>query len=314
MDEVIHLEILGRHGELVARHALRHLPIRIGRAYDNDVILDDPYVAPHHAVVERSQDGELELVDAGSVNGLRRAGARQRFARERADPDVRYRAGHTEFRIRPSTHAVPAERVDRTAGPREPLVACAALLIAAAAVLLYAWSVTSAPTELAELAIAPVLFVVGILVWAGAWGLTGRLLVGERRFAAHLTVAAMMLIGFLVAGSWDYPAFALSAPGLRHVAVPLLGVFFAWGLWRHLALVTRHPGRGIAVAAVAVSAVALGSLALYMHVSAADDLAEMRYLKAIKPPVVRVAQGREAGEFFRDAEQMRAAVDALKTK
>ena len=62
----------------------------------------------------------------------------------------------------------------------------------------------------------PALIMVALLFfWAGAWGLAGRLLLGERRLAAHLTVAALTFTVYLVvARLWSYPAFALSARGL----------------------------------------------------------------------------------------------------
>jgi hypothetical protein len=278
------------------------------------VILDDPYVAPHHAVVERRPAGELELVDAGSRNGLYRVGASRRLGRERIDPDARYRAGRTEFRIRSSRHTVAPELVERAGGGWEPAVAALAVLAAAAAVLLYAWSDSHQRIEPAKLAMAPVLVVLALFVWAGAWGLAGRLLVGERRFAAHLTGAALLVVGFFVAGNWDYLAFALSAPGLRHVAIPAFGAFLAWSLWRHLSLVTRSPGPGVALAAGAVAAVFLGSIALYLDADSADDSNRMAYLKAIKTPAVRLVKGREPAEFFRDAERLRPELDLLRTR
>jgi putative effector of murein hydrolase len=152
------------------------------------------------------------------------------------------------------------------------------------------------------------------LVWSGAWGLAGRLLVGERRFAGHLTAAALTVLGYLLLGNWDYVAFAFSAPGLRHLMIPATAALLAWGLWRHLSLVTRNPGRGVALAAVAVAAVSVGSLALYFETDRADDLTRMGYLKAIKTPLVRLASGREAGKFFRDAEKLRGELEPLKTR
>ena len=41
-------QILSRHRDVVARQRCEGAEIRIGRAYDNDVIVDDPYVAPRH--------------------------------------------------------------------------------------------------------------------------------------------------------------------------------------------------------------------------------------------------------------------------
>ena len=47
MDEMIWVEILDRHRNVATRHRLGD-GASIGRAYDNDVIVDDPTVAPHH--------------------------------------------------------------------------------------------------------------------------------------------------------------------------------------------------------------------------------------------------------------------------
>lgn len=37
-------------------------------------------------------------------------------------------------------------------------------------------------------------------------------------------------------------------------------------------------------------------------------------MKAIKPPAVRLVEGSEAGEFFRDAEKLKDALEGLKAK
>ena len=314
MDELIYVEVLDRHGEVVSRHAARSLPVTIGRAYDNTVILGDPYVAPHHAVVERSPDGDLEISDAGSRNGLFRVGARQRIARGRIDPEAHYRVGHTEFRIRSSGDPVPPERLDKGGELRHSAMAVVALLAMAAAALLTVWAGTHERAELAKLTMWPVVLVLGVLVWAGAWSLAGRLLLGARQFIAHVTAAALAMLGIIAMQLWEYPAFALSAPALRHVAVPAIGVFLTWALWRHISLVTRNLGYRSALVAIVVAAVSVGSLKLYFRVTSTENPAEMAYLKAIKTPAVRLAQGREAVEFFRDAESLRSELEPLKTK
>jgi len=43
----------------------------LGRALDNDIILSDPTVAPHHLKIVRHQDGRLELVNLAAVNPTR---------------------------------------------------------------------------------------------------------------------------------------------------------------------------------------------------------------------------------------------------
>jgi pSer/pThr/pTyr-binding forkhead associated (FHA) protein len=314
MDQVTYVEILGSHGDVTSRHAVPRLPITIGRAYDNDVVLDDPFAAPHHLVVEQSRAGELELADTGSRNGVFRVGAGQRLTRERVEPDARYRIGRTQLRIRPASHPVEAERVER----RErhwsgPLAASVAVLGAGASVFLYFWSEVFEQTEPAKLLAPALVGVLLVLVWAGAWSLAGRLLVGERRLAAHLTGAALTLIGVLaVPALLSYPAFALSAGGLSQFYMPALGAVVAWGLWTHLCLVTRNRGRGVAIAATAVAMAIVAPLALYKRAEAADDLTRMPYLKAIKPAAVRIADGRAPADFFRDAEELKGELEPLK--
>ncbi len=45
------------------------MSIRIGKADDNDYVVDDPHVSRHHARITRVEDGGLLLEDLGSTNG-----------------------------------------------------------------------------------------------------------------------------------------------------------------------------------------------------------------------------------------------------
>jgi hypothetical protein len=264
-------------------------------------------------VVARSEAGDLEIADAGSRNGLFRLGARPRLARERVDPDTRYRVGRTVLRIRTASHPVAPELVERAASRWERAIALVAVLAATAAVLLWAWSETHERVEWPKLLAAPVFVLLAILAWSGGWGLAGRLLAGEARFAGHLALGALTVLGCLAVANWDYLAFAFSAPGLRHVAAPAMAAVLAWGLWRHLRLATRLPGRRGAVAAIALGAVAAASPALLSSALEGDSFfVKMPYMKVIKTPAARVASGREAGAFFRDAGKLAIELEALK--
>ena len=54
---MIFLEVLDRRGRLLDRHRIDRCPITIGRAYANDVIVDDPYVCPTHLRLLRTDPG-----------------------------------------------------------------------------------------------------------------------------------------------------------------------------------------------------------------------------------------------------------------
>jgi len=307
MDELIYVEVLGRYGQVDTRHVSRTLPVRIGRAYDNDLVLEDPYLAPHHLVVERGPAGELELVDAGSRNGLFRVGARERLTRERVDPEARYRAGKSEFRIRSSAHPVPEERVETSLGRlRAPLTALVSAMAMVAVLLFYAWSETFETTDPMKFVTEPAFTVLGLLAWAGGWAIAGRLFSGASRFAAHVTVGALAVIGaFVAVDQSDYLAFALSMPGAEYLALSAVWAILAWGLWRHLSFALRNAGRGAAFTAVALSSAGIGLLVLYGHIQQADNLNNMAFSSAIKFPAVRLVEGREPTEFFQEAEALK---------
>jgi hypothetical protein len=66
---MIWVEILSRHRDVAARVRVMGDEASIGRGYDNDVIVDDPYVAAHHLRVFRDAAGKLIAQDLGSANG-----------------------------------------------------------------------------------------------------------------------------------------------------------------------------------------------------------------------------------------------------
>ena len=61
--------------EIFTRGLHRYQPVdtevtRIGRALDNDIILSDPTVAPHHLKIIRYGEDSLELVNLAEVNPI----------------------------------------------------------------------------------------------------------------------------------------------------------------------------------------------------------------------------------------------------
>jgi len=67
---MIWVEILSRHQEVAARFRIAGTEARIGRGYTNDVIVDDPYVAPEHLRLFRDEAGGLVVEDLGTANGV----------------------------------------------------------------------------------------------------------------------------------------------------------------------------------------------------------------------------------------------------
>ena len=106
------IEILTENGEVQQRQRIATLPIRIGRGYDNDFILDDAHTAAKHAIVEEDGAGGLLLRDLGSQNGVIHRGQRQLQVALSGNSIVRL--GHTRLRVRASDHPVAPELSDTT--------------------------------------------------------------------------------------------------------------------------------------------------------------------------------------------------------
>ncbi|OYU75487.1 MAG: hypothetical protein CFE45_32705, partial [Burkholderiales bacterium PBB5] len=67
-DRIALIELLDRDGRVRRAVDVHAWPVRLGRAIDNTVVLDDPHVAAHHATLLTDEQGQL-LVQAGdSVN------------------------------------------------------------------------------------------------------------------------------------------------------------------------------------------------------------------------------------------------------
>ena len=124
---MIWVEILSRHREIAARFRIAAPEARIGRGYDNDVIVDDPYVAAQHLRVFRDEAGQLVAEDLGSANGTFLDGGRNRLARIVIDGKHPIRIGQTYLRIREIHHEVERERVAPPEWRALPIAAAATL-------------------------------------------------------------------------------------------------------------------------------------------------------------------------------------------
>jgi hypothetical protein len=315
VDEVIFVEVLGRAGDVVERHAVARLPATIGRAYDNDVILDDPYAAPHHLRLERADSGELVLVDLDSRNGLFALDPTTRVSQALARPDARFRAGHTQLRIRPRSYAVPAERQDvaRTPWHRKPAALAGLYTAALACVLLYGFASTTERIEPLKLAMPAVWVTLGLCVWASIWAFAGKALAARGNFIAHASIALAALVLMLVTATLGgYAAFAFSSSAIDEGTIVPIAAVVAWALYRHLTLVSRQPRRTLALAACGIVVGVFGVLSLADHASQKDQLSRMAFLKEIKSPAVRLVRGASPEAFFAAAQDLKPKVDALR--
>ena len=111
MGAVMWIEVLSRHGEVAARERIEAPEARVGRAFDNDVVVDDPHVAPHHLRIYRGEDGELVAEDLGTLNGLYPEHGAKRVTRLPLAREPGIRIGRTTLRVHDAAHPVAQEKL-----------------------------------------------------------------------------------------------------------------------------------------------------------------------------------------------------------
>ena len=305
---MIWVEILSRQREVLARHRIPGDALSVGRGYGNDVVLDDPHVAPDHIRVARDDSGRLVVEDLGSLNGLYLDGNRRRLDRLVLDGDAPIRIGQTVLRIRDAAHAVAVERPLVTERRRWPLPVLLGLIILGIE-LIGAWRGDFREYKPATY-IQPLLVVIAaVAVWSGAWTLLSRIVARAARFEAHLLIglAAMLTIS-VVNEITDVGAFALSLPALAEARFALSFIILGAAAFYHMRAI--GPGR---MRLKLAGAAALPVLMIAYHTIVDADqrrtLDPPRFVHLLLPPAFRLAPLKTEDAFLADLGRMKAGLD-----
>lgn len=311
------LEVLDRDGGVRQSVLVHTWPLRVGRALDNDLVLDDPYTAAHHFSVAPDDTGQVVVTVGDSVNGLQadahRLAAGERFvvATGSHDTPPLLVAGRSHLRLRLAAHPLAPEQVLGVARVlQQGLPTLALLALAAAGVLAFDTWLENEPDLLAKalssLAISGLAFGLG---WSGAWTLVSKVFTRQGHFGWHLRVMLIAVLAWqaVLAGT-ALLAFAFSWPWLTdYNFVPgyaILGVM----LYLHLqAVEPHHPRR---TRAVAVTSALVGIVvSVWFNVQATDRIGSELYMNHLFPPAVRVARPVETPEFMKGVAALQSRLD-----
>ena len=313
MKPPYYIEILAENGEVQQRQRIDALPIRIGRGYDNDFILDDAHTAARHAIVEDDGAGGLLLRDLGSQNGVIHRGQRQLQVALNGNSVVRL--GHTRLRVRASDHPVAPELSDTTRHDWEGLrPAVAGLSMIGASAAFSNWLSDADAFEPISYLMIIAYALAGGLVWASIWAVANRLFGHVARFGRHLFIIGC---GLLAMEMWELgsnvAAYALSLELLTRYGRHMFVVIVCAMIYYHLCTIKpQHPRR---FGLVAVVLAILGStLILLSNLQISGRLADEAYMSVIYPPALRLSPDQTTDAFFGDAARLQRAVDAERGK
>jgi len=319
VDRVIWVEVLGRRGEVVQRTRVDRLPATIGRAYTNDVVLEDAGVDPVHARLVSVDGGAVVLEDAGSVNGLLLDKGRRREARVAVAAATLVRLGHTVLRLVPADAAVPpAVPLAPPARGLEALLAgrAAALVVLAGVAIgvLSLWLETVEKSALTKALGGTAGILLGTIVWAGLWAMVGRSTVHRAAFLSHLAAVWMVLVAIDVTSALlGGGASILGLDAAGEVLEGLAGLaLVTWLLATQLGLATAMPRtrRYLTGAAVVVGLTGI----TFLVAKAADNEFESGNvaITVTLPPVpARMLRTTEATAFVERSASLAKELDRI---
>jgi pSer/pThr/pTyr-binding forkhead associated (FHA) protein len=318
---MIWVEILSRGHDVVSRHRIDDTSIdriTIGRAYDNDVIIDDPYVAPHHVTLLREQQQGDDAPgwvaeDANSQNGMFVEGVKRKQMRVHLSHDRVLNIGRTLFRVRSSAAPVSAERSLPT--PRHGWKLAIALMVAVLGVeLTSAWLGESSETKISRYLFSVLAIVTALLLWTIAWALVSRVFSGQTKFDRHLLIAAAGLLALAIYNEIaTYGAFAFSFPAISVYEYVVNWVIIGSTLFFHLREISPLHWRLKSGVVGAIAAIGIGSQ--WLSQTEAEKLtAGAQYLRQLRPPAVRVVPAQTDDAFFTSAENLKPTLDKARTE
>lgn len=182
----------------VIHHAVEKFPLRIGRGYNNDIILQDPHISSHHAEILHNGT-DWVLSDMGSANGSRVNGKDCKDGTAVLHSGDTITLGRTTLRVFDPLHPVPAatpmevqnSTVKALQGSFRPwLLFFAAILSVVAITYFEVW--TEETKYLLTMSGAGTGML--MILWALAWAVTGRLTRHKSYFQTHIAMASLWVL------------------------------------------------------------------------------------------------------------------------
>ena len=270
---------------------MQRWPLTLGRALNNDVVLDDPHVAAQHAVLEPDAQGQLTLTVGDTINGVS-VGSRRFTAGEQVPLDAGGTAlqiGAVKLRLRLPHETLAPERALPALGRAQLAPPLAAGLLVMLLALADHWIALDPGADATAWLPVAVGLPLALAAWCGAWALVSKLFQHRFDFMGHLRIVLPWLLA-IEAVDVLMPAIGatLAWPWLWRLAVPLQVLLVVLLLRAHLTQVLPQAGRAV-TAVVAATAVVGTAISLTLTQRATDRYSRPAYMSTLPLAALHVA-------------------------
>ncbi|OMH28377.1 FHA domain-containing protein [Motiliproteus sp. MSK22-1] len=193
------VERVGRSGAVLERQRFSRLPVSLGRAYRNDVILTDPFVDAFHGELGCDENGELSVRDINSRNGIQVAGSWLRSTSQPLESGETLTLGKSHLRVfradQPVPEALALSSMESVFNQVSKVWIVALGLCLLIAMILLEKRLSSLGSFSLMTHVGELLGVFTIvLAYAGVWALLGRIFRHDGRFLGHCVIIILTLI------------------------------------------------------------------------------------------------------------------------
>lgn len=318
MERIV-IERLGKKKQILERWTLKELPVTIGRGYENDVIVSDPYVAEKQLIVtgegDRWQIENIDPVNAIFVNNVIQEA--QSFEIQSGDKVV---IGETTLRLVSSTHKVAATKklIKKKAyltNSQRIIFAWASVVLALACFSLVEFLDTSKATSWVKILARPYVLPLAALpiAWAIFWASMGRTLIQTPNFYRHLLISTLIAIaGRCTLILSEYIKYGLNSQlagkMFLYLIAGLLGILLLNTNLKLATTFSKLKRLGIANACV-WGAVIL--FEFFMIARRPEFRGWTSFNSTIKPPYAKILSSKSADEFFTDTDTLFKELDEM---
>ena len=219
------LEIVNRANRVLSRHIFDQTEVTIGRGYDNDLVLSDPYVCAHHARISLKQaEGDSsatwQIEDRDSINGVIIGRHQHLQGCDALNSGDKFTVGRTHLRILSSDHPVapaltmtPTELLFMTLSRPSWLIVLVLITLGLTALSQYLSSY--ARIKPADFSLTLLSVAIMVSLWPGFCALLGRVFRSEPRYLIHLAATLLYAaLSIVIGGIINTIEFNLQQPWL----------------------------------------------------------------------------------------------------
>ncbi|HEY1234176.1 MAG TPA: FHA domain-containing protein [Candidatus Binatia bacterium] len=315
-----YIEVLDNKGEVVERTRIDSFPIHVGRAYSNEVVVDDPYVCPEHVTIELDDSGSLVARDLNSVNGLwLGSGGKKPVPKLELNSGSQFRIGHTLLRYRSFDHPLAPTLRDRENSASffgSPYIAALAGITVFSLLCLEGFLGSVERVTIAGIVSEPLVTFATLLLWAGLWTLAGRVILSRFYFFEHVTIASLAIVAFFAinAGAeWAEFLFPF-IPALWVASVFGAGVILAALVFGHLRFASMMRRRSRIWAASSVSAALIGISFISDYANRSKFSNVMEFTGIVKPLDAAWVPTMSVDRFIENSQKLKSDLERLAQK